>query len=113
MKENEDINFPPVGGGNRRKNRKFSNYWVYIIMTIAIIAIYLPSMNTEPVLTTWQKVRTEMIPKGDVSQLLLVSNKTMVRVYLKPGNIDHYSELKAKGFKNNSKGPHYYFYMEA
>lgn len=111
MKENEDINFPPVGGGNRRKNRKFSNYWVYIIMTIAIIAIYLPSINTEPVLTTWQKVRTEMIPKGDVSQLLLVSNKTMVRVYLKPGNIDHYSELKAKGFKNNSKGPHYYFYI--
>lgn len=109
-KDKGGMNFSPLGNGNKKINyQRFNGYWMYLIIALAIIGFQFLNMQTDPVRTTWQEVRTKMMEKGDVEKLLVITNKGQVDVFVKPDKIENYSKLKAKGFQNNSSGPQFYF----
>jgi len=103
------FNFPPVGGGKNIKTPKFNGYWLYILLAVAIIGFQFIHTQTDPVRTTWQEVKGKMLEKGDIDEITVVKNKGQANVYLKPDRIENYSRLRSKGFKNSSRGPHFFF----
>lgn len=107
-KKDGGFNFPPVGGKNI-KTPKFNGYWLYIILAVIIIGFQFINMQSEPVRTTWQEVKSKMLEKGDIEEIKVITNKGQANVYLKPDRIENYSKLKASGFKNSSPGPQFYF----
>lgn len=109
-KDKGGMNFSPLGNGNKKVNyQRFNGYWMYLIIALAIIGFQFLNMQTDPVRTTWQEVKTKMLEQGDVEKLLVITNKGQVDVFVKPDKIENYSKLKAKGFKNNTSGPQFYF----
>ena len=108
-KKEGGFSFPPIGGGKTIKAPKFNGYWIYIALVAGIIGIQFFDMESDPVHSTWQKVQTEMIDKGDVKEIVVITNRDFANVYIKPDKIENYSQLKSKGFTNSSKGPHFYF----
>lgn len=110
-KENkkENFNFPPIGGGKNIKTPKFGGYWLYLLLALIIIGFNFFNLQTEPVKTNWQEVKTKMLEKGDVDKFVVITNKGQVNVFLKPNKIEDYSQLKSKGFKNSSPGPQFTF----
>lgn len=108
-KNSDNFNFPPIGGGKNIKAPKFNGYWIYLLLALLIIGFNFFNLQTEPVKTNWQEVKTKMLEKGDVDKFLVITNKGQVDVYLKPDKVEDYSKLKAQGFKNGDKGPQFTF----
>lgn len=106
----ENFNFPPVGGsGKNIKAPKVGGYWLYLIIALIIVGFNFLNLQTEPVKTNWQEVKTKMLEKGDIEKFVVITNKGQVNVFLKPNKIEDYSQLKSKGFKNSSPGPQFTF----
>ena len=106
----ENFNFPPVGGGGKNiKAPKVGGYWLYLIIALIIVGFNFLNLQTEPVKTNWQEVKTKMLEKGDIEKFVVITNKGQVNVFLKPNKIEDYSQLKSKGFKNSSPGPQFTF----
>ncbi len=108
-KKDGGFNFPPVGSNKTIKTPKFNGYWLYIILAIAIIGFQFINPQSEPVRTTWQEVKSKMLEKGDIAEISVIKNKGQANIFLKPDRIENYSQLKAKGFKKSSRGPHFFF----
>ena len=108
-KKDGGFNFPPVGGGKTMKPLKFNGYWLYILLAAFIIGYNVIDTQTNPVRTTWQEAKTKMLEIGDIDEISVIKNKGQANIYLKPDRIENYSQLKAKGFKKSSKGPHFFF----
>ena len=108
-KKDGGFNFPPVGGGKTMKPLKFNGYWLYILLAAFIIGYQFLDTQANPVRTTWQEAKTKMLEKGDIDEISVIKNKGQANIYLKPDRIENYSQLKAKGFKKSSKGPHFFF----
>ncbi len=107
-KKDDGFNFSPLGGKNI-KTSKYNGYWIYLLIALIIIGFQFFNMKTEPVRTTWQEVKAKMLEKGDIDKFVVITNKGMVHVFIKPDKIENYSQLKANGFKNSSPGPQFYF----
>ena len=108
-KKDGGFNFPPIGGGKPIRTQKFNGYWLYIILALCIIGFQFFNMQTDPVRTTWQEIKSKMLEKGDVEEIKVITNKGQAYVYIKPEKIENYSQLKSQGFANSSSGPHFYF----
>ncbi len=108
-KKDGGFNFPPVGSNKTIKTPKFNGYWLYIILAIAIIGFQFINTQSEAVRTTWQEVKSKMLEKGDIAEISVIKNKGQANIFLKPDRIENYSQLKAKGFKKSSRGPHFFF----
>ena len=107
--QNEKFNFPPVGRPKARKP-KMNGYWAYILIFAIIIGWqFFFNAPMMPEKTSWQKVKTTMLERQEVAKLVAVSNTGEVDVYLKPDKIANHPDLKARGFTEKSKGPHYTF----
>lgn len=108
-KKDGGFNFPPIGNGKPIRTQKFNGYWLYILLALIIIGFQFFNMQTEPVRTTWQEIKSKMLEKGDVEEIKVITNKGHAYVYIKPEKIENYSQLKSQGFENSSSGPHFYF----
>ena len=94
---------------------KFNIYWLYGAIIFALLAISLFGGND-----SWQSVSKTNISSfekylnaGDVSQVVVIRNKSSVRVTLTPDALsksDH-KDVIGKNFlgQDNSSGPHYQF----
>ncbi|MDR1756278.1 MAG: ATP-dependent zinc metalloprotease FtsH [Culturomica sp.] len=105
----EPFNFPPVGKNKHNKGPKISNYWIYVVLVALLIGFNFFNLQPEAEKTSWQEVKTKMLEKGDVDKIVVITNKGVADIYLKPNKIEEYSKLKSKGFGNNSPGPHFSF----
>lgn len=106
-KDNMDNN-SNQGSGGKYPRPKFSIYWVYAIIALAFIGLHLFYSVGSPVVTNFQKVKNQMLQKGDVEKIVIVSNDRRADVYLKKDKIKEYE----KDFGNTSpskSGPHFYF----
>ena len=92
-----------------KKGPRFSIYWVYAIIFAVLIGlqIYGPlSPNTTEI---DQQTFTTILKSGDIQQYRIISNRNLVKVYLKPESLNKYdSILKSKGVtaKVPKEGPH-------
>jgi cell division protease FtsH len=98
---------PNGEGENNRKGPRFSIYWVYAIIFAVLIGFqFFGPFSTSLEKTNFEQFK-QMVAKGDVAKYIIVDNRDMVRVYLKPDAVQQYSTSAKTKF--TSEGPHYYF----
>jgi AFG3 family protein len=122
MKQNDKGGFPkfrPRGEpdeNNPRKGPRFSIYWIWGIIAAVLIGfnifggVFAPDAHR---LDSEQDFRNNMLEKGDVAKLVLVTNKNLVRVYIKKDSLDKpYYKDKLNGRNQpilKTEGPHFEF----
>jgi len=116
--KNDRSNLPrfnnrPTGDDNNtpRKGPRFSIYWIYAIIFAVLILIQILNPFSSSTAKTTPNEFKQMILRGDVEKYTIISNRNIVRVYLKQSSIDAYrSKLKTGlGGKVSTDGPHFYF----
>jgi AFG3 family protein len=109
IKPNDRPGFPRfkprgTGGGDEntpKKGPKFNIYWVWGIIAIVLLGYNYFGAGFQPDahhLDSEMKFRNDMLEKGDVDHLVLVTNKNLVRVYIKKDSLDKalYKDLLGK-----------------
>lgn len=122
MKQNDRSNFPrfrpkPGQGGddnNPRKGPKFSIYWIWGIIAAILLGFNFFGAFTPDAhhLDSELEFRNNMLEKGDVAKLVLVTNKNLVRVYIKKDSLEkpYYKEKLGKNYPVvKTEGPHFEF----
>lgn len=108
-KDNMDSN-NKSGNNNKFPKPKFSIYWIYAIIALAFIGLNFFYSGGSPIETNFQKVKNQMLQKGDIEKIVIVSNDRRVDVYLKKDKIKDYQKDFGKGYSSPSKnGPHFFF----
>src|SRR5215831_7823594 len=96
MKQNDRSNFPrfkPKGGdennNNPRKGPRFSIYWIWGIIAAILLGFQFFGFTPDAHhLDSELEFRENMLEKGDVAKLVLVTNKNIVRVYIKKDSLE-------------------------
>jgi len=107
-------NRPPAEDPNQapRKGPKFSIYWIYAIIFAVLIGFQLfggPfSSNTASV---DQEYFQQVLKAGDVEKYVVISNRNLVKIYLKKASLPKYNDKLEKGIsgKSSTEGPHLIF----
>jgi len=115
--KNDRSNLPrfnnrPTGDDNTpRKGPRFSIYWVYAIILAVLIGFQLFNPFASSTGKTTPNEFKKMILQNDVEKYTIISNRNIVRVYLKPSGIERYRDRlrSSLGGKVNPEGPHFYF----
>lgn len=107
---------PPGGDDNTpKKGPKFNIYWVWGVIAIILLGYnFLGSGFTPDAhhLNSEMEFRNTMLEKGDVDHLVLVTNKNVVRVFIKKDSLDKpiYKDLLGKTFPVvKTEGPQFEF----
>ena len=105
---------PREDGNAPKKGPKFSIYWVWAIIFAVLVGFqFFGSFSPEAKpIESEQEFRTHMLETGDVSKLVIVTNKNLVRVYIKSDSLKkpYYQEKLSKGWPNiKPEGPHFEF----
>src|SRR5450631_1435967 len=109
--------FRPRGGpddNTPKKGPKFNIYWVWAVIAIILLGYnFLGSGFTPDAhhLDSEMEFRNNMLEKGDVAKLVLVTNKNLVRVYIKKDSLnkDTYKDLSKNNQVIKTDGPQYEF----
>ena len=117
-KRPNDRNFPrlrPRDDNNTpRKGPRLSIYWVWAIIFAVLVGFQLFGSFTPDAkpIASEQEFKARMLEEGDVEKLVLVTNKNLVRVYIKKESLNkpYYKEKLAKGWPGVKEGgPHFEF----
>ncbi len=106
-------NFPPRmrprdDANGQRKGPKFNIYWVWAIIFAVLVGFQLFGSLTPDTKSTSSNEFFQMLKKGDVDKLTTVTNKNLVRVYLKKESIEKYkSQLSKNSQASIEKGPQF------
>ena len=115
-------NIPPMGEDPQKKKSKFSIYWIYGFIFLAIITYNLfRGVNSSGIETDQQKFY-EMLKQGDVDEIKTIRNKKLVRVFLNPDSLKNkpavygqllYDKIDTRKYeaakKINAPNPQLYF----
>src|SRR5215213_343289 len=103
---------PNNDGEGPRKGPRFSIYWVYAIIFAVLIGFQFfgGPFSSSLEKTSFENFK-QMVVNGDVNKYIIVDNRDMVRVYLKPEAIQKYAPSVKTKFTQD--GPHYYFRISA
>ena len=112
-----DRNFPrlrPRDDNNPKKGPRFSIYWIWAIIFAVLVGFQIFGSFTPDAkqLESEMEFTNNMLRKGDVARLVLVTNKNLVRVYIKKDSLDkpYYKEKLAKNWQGaKPEGPHFEF----
>jgi AFG3 family protein len=100
------------GNNNPRRGPRFSLYWIWGAIAVILIGFQLFGTLTPDTNRIAVKDFKDMLAKGDVDKIVLISNKSLVRVWIKPDSLkkDFYQKKTRKGFNMISeKGPQFEF----
>ena len=106
---------PPGGGDDPnqvpKKGPRFSIYWIYAIIFAVLIGFQFANPFTPNMKEIDQDTFTEVLKKGDILKYTVISNRSKVKVTLKPESLPAYEkDLKAGvSGKISKEGPHMYF----
>ncbi|MBL7769284.1 MAG: ATP-dependent zinc metalloprotease FtsH [Flavipsychrobacter sp.] len=101
------------GGNDPRRGPRFNIYWVWGALAVILLGFNLFSSFTPDAKRINFDVFKEMLAKGDVAKIELISNKNLVRVYIKPDSLNKpfYKDKLPKGFNAalSDKAPQFEF----
>jgi cell division protease FtsH len=105
---------PRDDGNGPRKNPRFSIYWVWAIIFAVLVGFQLFGSFTPDarVIESELEFRNKMLETGDVEKLTVVTNKNLVRVYIKKDSLQkrYYTTKLEKGWPAiKTEGPHFEF----
>jgi len=114
---NENQGANPGGNGNTKENPKnspptpgkgktppFNFYWVYGLLAILFIALQFYNWGGTSVEISQQRFENQMLRDKDVEKIIVV-NRELVEIFVKPDRLNKYDELKDRNFD----GPHFVF----
>src|SRR5271156_3956049 len=94
MKPNDRSNFPrfnrPKGDddANPKKGPKFNIYWIWGIIALILIGVeFYGPLSQDVKQTNELEFRNNMLAKGDVEKIETITNKGIVRVYIKKDSL--------------------------
>ncbi|MGC4037973.1 MAG: ATP-dependent zinc metalloprotease FtsH [Chitinophagaceae bacterium] len=101
--------------GTPKKGPRFSIYWVYAIIFAVLIGVQVYNPFNSNMAKTTPNDFKGMVASGDVLKYTIVSNRNLVRVYLKPESLVKYQEQLKKGIsgKISDEGPQMSFKITA
>lgn len=119
-KQNDKSNFPRFrpradNDNTPRKGPKFNIYWIWGIIAVGLLGFQLFGWSAPDAhkIDSEQEFRKNMLEKGDVAKLVLVTNKNLVRVYIKKDSLEkpYYKDKLSKGWPGVTKaeGPQFEF----
>lgn len=102
-------------GSTPKKGPRFSIYWIYAIIFAVLIGVQIYGPFTSNMAKTTPNEFKEMVKAGDVDKYTIVSNRNLVRVYLKRESLAKYQEALKKGIsgKISDEGPQMSFKITA
>jgi AFG3 family protein len=98
-----------------RKGPRFNIYWIWAIIFAVLVGFQFFGSFTPDAkpIESEQEFRNKMLETGDVAKLVIVTNKNLVRVYIKRDSLNkpYYREKLSKGWPavNKENGPHFEF----
>jgi AFG3 family protein len=104
-------NSPGGSGKGQNPRPKFSVYWIYGIIGLAIIGTYFLNMGGKAEEISWQRFEKEMLASYDVEKIVIV-NKERAEIYIKKDHLSSgkYKDTDAKSFSPLRRGgPQYFF----
>jgi AFG3 family protein len=113
-----DRNFPRLrprdDGNSPRKGPRFSIYWIWAIIFAVLVGFQLFGSFSPDAkqIDSELEFRKNMLETGDVFKLVVVTNKNLVRVYIKPQALEkpYYREKLGKSWPGvKPEGPHFEF----
>jgi cell division protease FtsH len=116
MADNKHTRNPNPGSGDSQgkgtnPKPKFSVYWIYGIIGLAILLTYFMNMGNNAEEITWYRFEKEMLQNHEVERIVVV-NKERVDVYIKKELLSSgkYKDTGTRGFSPLPKtGPQFYF----
>ncbi|GAB3014800.1 ATP-dependent zinc metalloprotease FtsH [Niabella terrae] len=100
-----------VNNGSEPKKPRFGGYWAFIIILAIMLAFQFlnPLGGSRTAISIGQY--QEMILQGDVQKSVIVNNKDLVRVWVKPSSLKKYLPDNGSSFatKPSEEGPQFYF----
>jgi cell division protease FtsH len=117
LKQNDRNRSRPPGSSDdpQRRGPRFSIYWVWAAIAVILIGFNVFSGKFTPTAEeSNQQEMYNMIAKGDVDKIEVISNKNMVRVYIKKDSLSKSYYQQKLNKKNsptakNNEGPHFQF----
>lgn len=102
------------GGNDPRRGPRFNIYWVWGALAVILLGFNLfSSFTPDAKRINFDVFKNEMLAQGDVAKIELISNKNLVRVYIKPESLKKpfYKDKLPKGFNasNDNKAAQFEF----
>ncbi|KPK81873.1 MAG: hypothetical protein AMS27_15110 [Bacteroides sp. SM23_62_1] len=111
--KNNNLKNNSGGGSGKGQNPrpKFSVYWIYGIIGLAIIGTYFLNMGGKPEEISWQRFEKEILASYDVEKIVIV-NKERAEIYIKKDRLSSgkYKDTDSRSLNPLGKtGPQYFF----
>ena len=104
---------PDGSNGDPRKGPKFNIYWIWGALAVILLGFNLfSSFAPDAKRTTFNEFNTQMLAKGDVEKIILISNKNLVRVFIQKDSLKkaYYQSKMPKGYNaETDKSPQFEF----
>ncbi|MDI9338562.1 MAG: ATP-dependent zinc metalloprotease FtsH [Alphaproteobacteria bacterium] len=98
MSNPQNSNAPLKPNNSKNNPTKFNIYWIYGIVLLVLLSIQYFASDSDLVKTNEKEFNEKMLIPGDVYKLLLIENKKIVEVYIKPDSLKkdfYYSKFKS------------------
>jgi AFG3 family protein len=103
-------NNPDEPGQPPRKGPKFSIYWIYAIIFAVLIGFQIFGPFSPNTTSIDQEYFQQILKEGDVNKYVVISNRNLVKIYLKKESLSKYAGKLEKGLSKASEdGPHMSF----
>lgn len=106
MSENQK---KPTGESPNKQNPKlpqFNAYWIYGIILLVLIGISVFNVGQSAKEIPWSVFETEILPKGDLKRVVIITNEGKAEVTFKDGEVDKYTDIFRNENNIPSTGPH-------
>lgn len=96
------------GGGNKPapKMPQFNAYWIYGIILLALVGVSIFNVGQSPKEVSWGVFETEILPKGDMKEVVVITNEDVAEVTFKEGTLERYPDIFKDQKSIPTSGPH-------
>ena len=89
------------------KMPKFNAYWIYGVILLSLIFVTFLNTDTGPQEIKWSIFEQEVLPTGDIKEIVLVSNEGKAEITLKDESVEKYKDRFKDQQNIPVKGPHF------
>lgn len=104
--EKKNINKEKDRQGGTPKLPQFNVYWIYAIIFAVLIGITMLGDGQTPKTVPWSVFENKVLPGGDVSKIVVISNKGEAEVTLNEDALSKYSDILGDNKRFPRTGPH-------
>ncbi|MFW6389033.1 MAG: ATP-dependent zinc metalloprotease FtsH [Marinilabiliaceae bacterium] len=89
------------------KMPKFNAYWIYGLILLALVVVSTFNMGQGPQNLSYSVFEDELLPGGDIEQVVVITNEETAEITVDPSSFDKYSDLFKNDYTPSKVGPHF------